>query len=523
MVTMPFSICNLVTDRNPFEGFSDCFHPRQREFCARMGDTIIRSHRVGTIAGDPPSGVTQSAEQTLLNFAEIDLRPKVKVFAPGRHHRRRSAWAKGFWGDGPPSRCAPLCSTIERPAAPWHCRKMRRFGGQNFRFDTIAGVPCSLTAMAAASVPSFHPMKMLRIKRTAAAAVAALAGQLGIAFAGTEIAPAPTEKIVAPPEKTMPVGMATLGGEVSSHLGGVYLDSILPLWNPGDAFFFLDTRTTYDSHNQMLSSYGLGARYLVPDHEVIVGINAFYDSILSRHGNDFDELGLGAEILTHWVDARFNYYLPDNGRYEIERSTHSDFHTEISPVYGNAVSRNVILLQQQKTTHGRRTTTRRYESAVEGWNAEIGFLVPGVEKYMELRLFAGAYAYEGFSGFKARAEARPLPGVIANVEYWDDRELMGGHWTGSLAVSVPFSFFNLFKGRNPFEGFTDSFRPRRREFRERMSDMIIRSHRVMSDDSATATSTSGSSSGTSTTTNGTIVLNPEVKKPVAVPPPDIES
>lgn len=346
---------------------------------------------------------------------------------------------------------------------------------------------------------------------------AALVFEASQVTAGTEVEASSDKKIVVPPEKTMPVGMATLGVKVSEDITTGFLDGILPLWNPGDFFFFLNTRTTINSEDQLLGSYGLGARYLVPDHDVILGFNAFYDSIHSRAGNDFDELGLGAEILTRWFDARFNYYLPEDERYEVSRRSKHGFDNDVSPVFGNRIASRVLLLQQQKTVQDRRSTSRRYEFALDGWNAEAGFLMPGLDKYMELRVFAGAYGYGDITGFKGRVEARPLPGVIANVEYWDDAKLMGGHWTGELAVSVPFSLFNLAKGRNPFEGFSDSFRPRQREFRERLSDMIIRSHVVMTDTTTTTTTTNNSN--TSTATEGVVLLKPPVKKVATAPPP----
>lgn len=336
------------------------------------------------------------------------------------------------------------------------------------------------------------------------------------AIAGEEVSGA-GKKIIAPPEEKDPLGMVTLGGKVSSELSSVYLDGIMHLWSPGNFFLFLDTRSTLDSESQYLSSYGLGGRYLFPDQDVILGFNAFYDSIESQRGNNFDQLGLGAEILTHWVDARFNYYLPEDSRYEVERSSSRSFDRDTTSVFRNRIGPNRILLQQQVSVHDRRSTTKRYEFAIEGWNAEVGFLIPGLDRYMETRLFAGAYGYGDAVGFKGRLEARPLPGVIANVEYWEDRKLMGGHWTGELAVSVPFSIFNLAKGRNPFEGFTDSFRPRQREFRERMSDIIIRSHRVMTDSQSTTTS-SNTNSGT-TVTEGQIVFTPPPKTAAAPPPP----
>ena len=56
--------------------------------------------------------------------------------------------------------------------------------------------------------------------------------------------------------------------------------------------------------------------------------------------------------------------------------------------------------------------------------------------------------------------------------------LMGGHWTGSIAVSVPFSTYNLFTGKNPFEGAGESFKRVPRPFADRMSDVVERSHRI---------------------------------------------
>ena len=61
---------------------------------------------------------------------------------------------------------------------------------------------------------------------------------------------------------------------------------------------------------------------------------------------------------------------------------------------------------------------------------------------------------------------------------------MGGHWTAGVRVSVPFSIRNLVTGRNPFEGVGEMFRPRKREFKQRMSEMIIRSHRIQTGSSS---------------------------------------
>lgn len=268
-----------------------------------------------------------------------------------------------------------------------------------------------------------------------------------------------------------PPGYITAGVQASKHATGGYIDSVTGLWSPKerDAFLFLNSRYHYEDDGQFISSTGLGFRKMVPGHDIIIGGNAYYDSINSERGNDFDQLGLGVEVLTKWVDARFNYYLPDDNHYEVDRFTQREHSSEFHG--GN-------LVETTQTDH-----FKRYEAALEGYNAEIGFLIPGLNRFAEVRVFGGYYHYNNpfggdFEGFKARIEARVLPGVILDVEYWDDAVLMGGHWTAGARVSVPFSLYNVIHGRNPFEGIGEQFTWRNREFKERLGEMVERSHRI---------------------------------------------
>lgn len=264
-----------------------------------------------------------------------------------------------------------------------------------------------------------------------------------------------------------PSGLLTVGGQFSNKLSGFYVDSITGLYSSQDAhsFLFLDSRYNYEDIGQLTSQTGLGFRRMIPGHDIIIGANAFYDSISSFRGSDFDQFGFGAEILTKWVDGRFNYYLPTDDRYTVER-----FHRhDTREVVGGEFERS--------------RTYEQYEGTLEGFDTEIGFLLPGLDRYAEVRLFAGYYHYNNpfgsdYEGFKARLEARLLPGVIADLAYWDDTALMGGHWTAGIRASVPFRPLRLLKGENPFAGFLDAFKPRPREFCERMSEMVIREHRV---------------------------------------------
>lgn len=310
--------------------------------------------------------------------------------------------------------------------------------------------------------------------------------------------------------------MVTLGGKFSEDLQSGYLDSVTPFFYRSNFMLALNTRSTIDDNSQYLSSYGLVARYMVPDRDIIIGANVFYDSIESQFSNHFDQLGLGVEILTRWFDARANWYLPDDSAYEVasfDRTSKRDGGTSTFVENGE--------IRQRSTEIERRTRFKNYESALEGYNLEAGFLVPGVDKYFELRLLAGYYRYESkfgqtYEGVKARMEARFLPGVIGDLEYWDDPALVGGHWVAGVRVTVPFSIGNLFTGRNPFEGASEMFRPRQREFRERLSEMVMRSHRVMTTESDPLSTGSSTSTETSEKVVGT------VPAPIVRPPPEEE-
>lgn len=282
-----------------------------------------------------------------------------------------------------------------------------------------------------------------------------------------------------PTEAKQPVspGSITLGGQFSEDLSSGFADILMPVWQPGGHMFFFNPRVFGTDDELERYSVGGGWRWVLPQHEIIVGANAYWDHLDSPNGFEYEQLGVGAEVLTRWVDARFNYYLPED---DVNRTGESDFETED---LGSHRDGDFIVHEQRSKWSWSSVT----EAALEGYYAEAGFLVPGLDKYAELRFFGGYYHYEtaqagtwerSFEGFKGRAELRLPPAVTLDVEYVEDEEIMGGNWTGGIRVTVPFEIGNIFRCRNPFEGIGEMFRPRQRAFAERMSEMVIRSPRV---------------------------------------------
>ena len=85
-----------------------------------------------------------------------------------------------------------------------------------------------------------------------------------------------------PPKPPLPAGTFTVGGKFSNHLQSGFLDATVPFAQAGNVTFFGALRGTWDDNHQLLLSTGLGARYLVPGHDIIIGGNVFYDYIDSQ-------------------------------------------------------------------------------------------------------------------------------------------------------------------------------------------------------------------------------------------------
>ena len=283
-----------------------------------------------------------------------------------------------------------------------------------------------------------------------------------------------------------------LRGELTLGLGGTQdrltggTDLTVPLWKGGDQndLIFLDGHWTGNSGHQQAYNAGLGYRHRLPGSEVILGVNAFWDHGIF-HGQSFDQFGTGLEVLTHWVDFRINGYFPEGGDevFDHSRTTSRSSRTKV----GISRTTSVVVVPPFRTpppfpgtytttttttttTRTKKSTTRFFENretAMPGFDTELGFLIPGLDRYMETRVFGGFAYFDGgyerdISTGTARLEARLLPALLVDVDYKGDARLLDGrnNWFWGMRAEIPFDLGNLCEGRSPFAGITEAFTPK---------------------------------------------------------------
>lgn len=166
---------------------------------------------------------------------------------------------------------------------------------------------------------------------------------------------------------------------------------------------------------------GGGVRFYSEKWDRIFGANVFYDYDNSS-GALFREMGFGFESLGAFWDMRVNGYIPVSTKQHLLK-------TEL--VDGSQRFVDHRLLFDNLLTFG---------NALRGVDLELGFPIPGrVPTKHNLKVFGGWYYYngtatEGFSGWKARAQADVLQNVNLNLEVLSDQifdtsVVFGATWT----------------------------------------------------------------------------------------------
>lgn len=261
----------------------------------------------------------------------------------------------------------------------------------------------------------------------------------------------------------VPMGWTTqaiLSSYVNDSRAEGYMDLLIPLLQNDDGMLFLYPRFGLSSDVDPGYSLGVGARHYIASIDAIIGGNAFFDRYDSPGGNYYNQLGLGVEVLTRWVDARFNYYIPDSSPNVIDTQNVRSRSVSTSSAWGQPYATGYTIRQPLTTTT--RTTTvnqlfERFEDSMEGLDAEVGVLTPWLEQYVALRWFAGCYHFNNsygsdISGVKGRAELRFSEKLAVDATYYQDEEVAGSNWLFGVRMTIPVYMENLADGRSPFEG-----------------------------------------------------------------------
>ena len=263
---------------------------------------------------------------------------------------------------------------------------------------------------------------------------------------------------------------------------------LTPLYrNPNGAdMFFLDGNWSGKGDANENGSAGLGYRHRFANPDLIFGVNAFFD-YGDYSGRGYRQAGVGLELLSKWVDFRANAYFVSDDTQPIasrtanfssvkKRST-SATRTETIDGGEGFFNGNDFVVESTTTkttvTNTRRTSKKvrrlyqQFEGAMPGFDAELGGLLPYLDRWAEVRVYAG-YAFfddpfgNDISCFTARLETRPVPAVIFDAQYKGDSRLLDfdNHWYFGTRVEIPFDLGNLLHGQSPFAGITEAFTPK---------------------------------------------------------------
>ncbi|MEM8807957.1 MAG: inverse autotransporter beta domain-containing protein, partial [Cyanobacteria bacterium P01_G01_bin.38] len=195
-------------------------------------------------------------------------------------------------------------------------------------------------------------------------------------------------------------------------------ESFIPLWqNAGRELLFFQGQLLLDTDENLGTNLQLGYRHYVPGSDRIFGGYVAFD----KRGTDnasFDQLGIGLETLGENWDLRLNGFLPIGDQRELVDSNLVDAGTQITNLQfiGNQLVGDA---QQQQAE------INQFESALGGFDLELGTKLLDIGESGALRGFAGLYYYDGEGvdgslGWRLRLQAEPTEYLRTGLSVQDD-------------------------------------------------------------------------------------------------------
>ena len=319
----------------------------------------------------------------------------------------------------------------------------------------------------------------------------------GLSSAHAAKSKAKTKAKEAPPPATveaesagLPPAELTVGFQTrDSETEGIG-DLLIPVWNPGGTgLLFLNPRTAIVDHDEQEGNLGIGYRQLLPKLDWILGANLYYDYRDTGSFN-YDQWGFGLELLSPWVDARANYYDPDDKRNVVASETQTTVSQTVrtSSDWRDPYAVDHYVLQDLVTTRTLTTTTttktfEQYEQALGGYDWEIGLRLPIKSDALEARVFGGYYDFDrdfgdDARGWKTRAELRVRASLFLDAGLYENEDLTGSDWFAGARWSTPLDLGQLARGRNPFGAAKARLRGESSAASARLTEMVQRDPQV---------------------------------------------
>ena len=215
-------------------------------------------------------------------------------------------------------------------------------------------------------------------------------------------------------------------------------DSLLPLFylsEQGTYLFFAPKQTFHSKHGAKEFNYGLGIRQLCWE-SFILGFNVYYDKRQSPTHRYHYQRGYGFEILSDYLDMRFNFYDPISKPRRIGKSQ------------GYKLGSSGLIRWEKSL----------FEEALEGFDWEIGVPVPF--KQLNTKIFAGSSHYnpklsKNFSFFNIRTETKVTDWLTLDfaLKIPDNHHTLNDddkiYFNYGFRVEIPLDFGSLFDLKHP--------------------------------------------------------------------------
>jgi uncharacterized protein YxeA len=296
---------------------------------------------------------------------------------------------------------------------------------------------------------------------------------LALADQGTQAVPAPAARESQGGDLWIP--WAQTGGKVGDDVAISNSEVLAPLYQTPDGMWFADIHFKDVDGSGFEGNAGGGYRHLFRDSGIpfILGVNGFYDRMGSDLGNDFNQGGVGVELLAVDFDVRANGYFPESKTYLLSQT-----YTDVAPF----ISGNTIGVTSNRN--------ELREDALPGFDVEGGLRIPVFSAPHEIRVYGGYFYFDEddaptVDGPRFRAEWRidgvfNIPGSRVTVEgSWQDDDVRGSEWFGGVAIRIPFDLGGRKYNQNlsPLE--------------KRMLEPIIRDMNIVTAESTTIEQLSG--------------------------------